>query len=96
MLIEAAERAMAHLHKKELLFGGGVASNSRFQEMGRIMCKEREAKFFCPERSVLVDNGVMIAQLGILMKDHAISHKNLDKLDIKPYERTDEVEVTWR
>ncbi len=96
MLIEASERAMAHLHKKELLFGGGVACNSRFQEMGKIMCEERGAKFFCPDRSVLIDNGAMICWLGVLMNDHAVSHKNLDKLDIKPYERTDDVEVTWR
>jgi len=95
MLIEAAERAMAHLHKKELLFGGGVACNSRFQEMGKIMCKERGAKFFCPTNQFLTDNGAMIAQLGILMKDYAVSPKNLSKLDIKPYERTDEVKVTW-
>jgi len=36
MLVEAAERAMAHTGKKELVLGGGVACNSRLQEMCRI------------------------------------------------------------
>src|SRR3989344_3054032 len=51
MLVEAAERALAHTGKKELVLGGGVACNSRLQEMCKIMCKERGAKFFCPEKS---------------------------------------------
>jgi len=67
MLVESAERAMAHTGKNELLLGGGVACNSRLQEMCRIMCSERGAKFFCPEKSLLVDNGAMIAYLGEIM-----------------------------
>jgi len=46
MLVEAAERALAHTGKEELLLGGGVACNSRLQEMARIMCEERGVKFF--------------------------------------------------
>jgi len=64
MLVETAERALAHTGKKELLLGGGVACNKRLQEMCKIMCKERGAKFFCPENSLLVDNAAMIAFLG--------------------------------
>ncbi|MEJ2267844.1 MAG: KEOPS complex N(6)-L-threonylcarbamoyladenine synthase Kae1 [Nanoarchaeota archaeon] len=69
MLIETAERALAHTGKKELLLGGGVACNSRLQEMCKIMCKERieKTKFFCPGKSLLVDNGAMIAFLGEIM-----------------------------
>ena len=95
MLIEVSERAMAHLHKTELLLGGGVACNKRLQEMCAIMCKERNAKFFCPDNSVLTDNAAMISWMGILQKDQAINWKNVDKVDIKPYERTDDVEVKW-
>ncbi|HPD82159.1 MAG TPA: KEOPS complex N(6)-L-threonylcarbamoyladenine synthase Kae1, partial [Candidatus Pacearchaeota archaeon] len=40
MLVETAERALAHTGKKELLLGGGVACNSRLQEMCKIMCEE--------------------------------------------------------
>ncbi len=98
MLLEVSERAMAHLGKKELLLGGGVACNTRLQEMCKIMCKERGAKFFCPQNQVLVDNAAMIAWTGIIMAEagQKISHEHLKTLDIKPYERTDDVEVKWR
>ncbi|MCK5043989.1 UGMP family protein [Candidatus Pacearchaeota archaeon] len=98
MLVETAERALAHTGKKELLLGGGVACNSRLQEMCKIMCEERGAKFFCPEKSLLVDNGAMIAFLGEILFKNGIkfSHKELDSIDIKPRQRTDDVEVSWK
>jgi N6-L-threonylcarbamoyladenine synthase len=98
MLTEATERALAHTGKKEVLMGGGVACNSRLQEMVRIMCEERGCKFFCPERQFLVDNAGMIGFLGIKMFNVGIFFKpeDLDELDIKPRERTDQVDVTWR
>lgn len=95
MLIESAERAMAHTGKTELVLGGGVGCNARLQEMCRIMCEERGAKFFCPERSLLVDNGAMIAYTGEIMLGAGIK-MNADKVDIAPRERTDDVVVTWR
>jgi len=100
MLIEASERALAHTGKKELLLGGGVACNSRLQEMAKIMCKERKAKFFCPPSSLLVDNGAMIAFLGEIMFKKRIKiisgTKRFKELDIKPKQRTDDVEVKWK
>jgi len=95
MLLEVAERAMAHLGKKELLLGGGVACNKRLQEMAGIMCEERGAKFFCPERQFLVDNAAMIAWLGILMNKSGIQ-TGVEKADFDPNERTDDVLVKWR
>ena len=98
MLVETAERALAHTGKRELLLGGGVACNSRLQEMCKIMCKERGAKYFCPENSLLVDNAAMIAFLGEIMFKSGIKipHRDLDKIDIKPRQRTDEVDVSWK
>ncbi|MBU4069605.1 MAG: tRNA (adenosine(37)-N6)-threonylcarbamoyltransferase complex transferase subunit TsaD [Nanoarchaeota archaeon] len=98
MLVETAERALAHVGKKELLLGGGVACNSRLQEMCRIMCKERGAKLFVPENEFLTDNGAMIAFLGEIMFNSGInfSYKELDKIDIKPRQRTDDVGVSWK
>jgi N6-L-threonylcarbamoyladenine synthase len=121
MLVEAAERALAHTGKKELVLGGGVACNSRLQEMCQKMCADRGAKYFCPERQFLVDNAGMIGYLGIKMYKAGIflSQKrtlengenagpelnqkliifypeDFDKLDIKPRERTDQVEVNWK
>jgi len=99
MLVEAAERALAHTGKKELLLGGGVACNTRLQEMCKIMCKERgDVKFFVPPNSLLVDNGAMIAYLGEIEFNSGIKIKSQDfnKLDINPRERTDDVIVKWR
>jgi len=96
MLVETAERALAHTGKKELLLGGGVACNSRLQEMCKIMCKERGAKFFCPDKSLLVDNSAMIAFLGEIMFKFGIREDKLDKIDIMPRQRTDDVEVSWK
>jgi len=95
MLVESAERALAHTGKKELVLGGGVACNKRLQEMCKIMCKERGAKFFCPDKSLLADNGAMIAFTGELMFNSGIFFKP-EEIDISPRERTDEVNVVWR
>lgn len=125
MLVEISERALAYTGKKELLLAGGVACNSRLQEMCKIMCEERGAKLYYPDKSLLVDNGTMIAYTGEIMldcinkstttpstvpknvnnksklralvnrKSKLIYYPNeLDKVDIKPRQRTDE--VVWR
>lgn len=94
MLVEVSERAMAHTGKSELLLGGGVACNKRLQQMCRIMCNERNAKFFAPPNEVLADNGLMIAWQGMLQRKSAT--KDYSKIDIKPYERTDDVKISWR
>lgn len=96
MLVEAAERALAHTGKKELLLGGGVACNSRLQEMCKIMCEERGVKFFCPPMSLLVDNAAMIGYLGLKMFNAGLGENDFDDIDIAPRERTDDVEVVWR
>lgn len=95
MLIEASERAMAHTGKSELLVGGGVACNTRLQQMCKIMCEERGAKFFCPENQFLVDNAGMIAYLGEIMFNAGIK-ESVEKADFNSRERTDDVEVKWR
>jgi len=98
MLLEASERAMAHLGKSELLLGGGVACNKRLQEMAQIMCRERGAKSFCPPNELLQDNAAMIAFLGEIMflAGIKVQGKGIENLDIKPYERTDDVKISWR
>jgi N6-L-threonylcarbamoyladenine synthase len=96
MLVEASERALAHTGKKELLLGGGVACNTRLQEMCKIMCKERGVKFFCPPRGLLLDNPAMIGYLGFKMFKKGLGNKDYDKIDIFPRQRTDEVSVTWK
>jgi N6-L-threonylcarbamoyladenine synthase len=89
MLLEVAERAMAHTGKKELLLGGGVACNTRLQEMAKIMCKERKAKCYIPQNSLMLDNGAMIAVSGLV---HYNKNKK-EKFETRPYERTDDVKI---
>jgi N6-L-threonylcarbamoyladenine synthase len=98
MLVETAERALAHTGKKELLLGGGVACNKRLQEMCRIMCVERRAKLFVPSKDLLTDNGAMIAFLGEIMfnKGIKVSENKIEELGIKPRQRTDDIDVKWR
>ena len=85
MLAEAAERAMAHADKKELLLVGGVGANSRFGEMLDVMCKEREARFYKVPAELAKDNGAMIAWEGYIRR------KESGDIGIKPHWRIDEV-----
>ena len=100
MLVEISERALAHTGKKELLLGGGVGCNKRLQKMCEIMCTARKdgTKFFVPENQFLVDNGAMIAFLGEIMFNSGIKFLGFQaqELEIKPKQRTDEIEISWR
>lgn len=95
MICEVTERALAHCQKKQVVLGGGVACNKRLQEMITIMCEERGAKAFFIENQYYVDNAAMIAWLGILEYTHG-KETPLNECTIKPYIRTDDVEVHWR
>jgi N6-L-threonylcarbamoyladenine synthase len=95
MLTEVTERAMAHTEKQEVLLGGGVASNKRLRGMVQTMAKDRGAHFFVPSRDVCIDNGAMIAWLGLLMY-HSGCRMRIDDSLINQRFRTDMVEVTWR
>ena len=95
MLLEVSERAMAHCGKKELLLGGGVACNIRLQEMANTMCEERGAKCFVPANEFLVDNGAQIAWQGVLEYKSG-KRMSIEEAVIKPYLRTDEVDVNWK
>ncbi len=95
MLIEVAERAMAHTGKKELLLGGGVACNKRLQEMAKMMCEERGARCYILENQFNVDNAAMIAWLGYVQHESGMKTK-IEDAHILPYERTDDVKVIWR
>jgi universal protein Kae1 len=96
MMIEVAERAMAHCNKNELLLGGGVACNKRLQEMAKLMCQSRNSKAYILPNELNVDNGVMIAWLGYLMFKAKNKGLNISKAGINPYTRTDEEKVYWK
>ncbi len=94
MLTEVTERALAHLKKDEVLLAGGVARNRRLQEMVREMAEQRGAKMYVPPGEYCVDNGAMIAYLGLLYLKHGYSMKIEETQVIQKF-RTDAMEVPW-
>jgi N6-L-threonylcarbamoyladenine synthase len=95
MLVEVTERAMAHLAKSEVLLGGGVARNSRLQEMVKVMAEERCASSFVPPPDLCSDNGAMIAWTGLLMHQAGV-RTPIEETVIMQRLRTDEFDITWR
>jgi len=94
MLVEATERAVALSKKDEVIVCGGVAQNKRLQEMLRIMCTEREARFAVAPNEFNADNGAMIAYTGMLHLKAGDVIKP-EKAKIKQRFRVDEVELRW-
>jgi len=94
-LTEVTERAMAHTDKYEVLLGGGVAANKRLRNMVNTMASAREACFFVPSKDLCVDNGAMIAWLGLLMYNSGL-RMSIEETVIDQYFRTDMVDVSWR
>ena len=94
MLTEVTERAMAHTGKNEVLVTGGVAANSRFKEMLRIMARERGAKFYTVPKEYSGDNGTMIAWVGALMLKSGIK-QSVSESRVEQKFRTDEIDVPW-
>ncbi|KXN89911.1 putative tRNA threonylcarbamoyladenosine biosynthesis protein KAE1 [Leucoagaricus sp. SymC.cos] len=95
MLVEITERAMAHIGSKEVLIVGGVGCNERLQEMMGIMARERDGQVFATDERFCIDNGIMIAQAGLLA--YRIGHTTpLAKTSCTQRFRTDQVHVAWR
>jgi len=94
-LTEVTERAMAHTEKDEVLLGGGVAANNRLRDMVQTMASERNASFFVPSKDLCIDNGAMIAWLGVLMYNSGERMRVEDSIIDQRF-RTDMVDVTWR
>jgi N6-L-threonylcarbamoyladenine synthase/protein kinase Bud32 len=94
MVVEVAERALAHTGKTEVLLAGGVGANTRLREMLNDMCEARGARFYVPEKRFMGDNGTMIAYTGLLMylSGNILS---LEESRVNPSFRTDDVNVTW-
>ncbi|THV04830.1 O-sialoglyco protein endopeptidase [Dendrothele bispora CBS 962.96] len=95
MLVEITERAMAHIGSKEVLIVGGVGCNERLQEMMGVMAQERNAKVFATDERFCIDNGIMIAQAGLLSYRMGFQTP-LAKSSCTQRFRTDQVHVSWR
>ena len=95
MLVEVTERALAHTRKKEVLVCGGVAANKRLKEMLNEMAISHNAIFKGLNADLALDNGVMIAWLGILMYNSGFKTKFEDTI-IDQHFRPEDVPVTWK
>jgi len=95
MLVEITERAMAHIGSKEVLIVGGVGCNERLQEMMRIMAEERGGTVFATDERFCIDNGIMIAQAGLL--SFRMGYKtSVNQSTCTQRYRTDQARVSWR
>ncbi|KAF8140150.1 peptidase M22 glycoprotease [Boletus edulis] len=92
---QITERAMAHVGSNEVLIVGGVGCNRRLQQMMRTMAKERDARLFATDERSCIDNGIMIAQAGLL--SYRMGYQTpLSESTCTQRFRTDEVLVSWR
>lgn len=95
MLVEITERAMAHVGSKEVLIVGGVGCNERLQEMMAIMARDRGGSVFATDERFCIDNGIMIAQAGMLSYKMGLTTPLKETACTQRF-RTDEVWVKWR
>ncbi|KAE8145860.1 tRNA N6-adenosine threonylcarbamoyltransferase [Aspergillus avenaceus] len=95
MLVEITERAMAHVGSKEVLIVGGVGCNERLQEMMGIMARDRGGSVHATDERFCIDNGIMIAQAGLLAYATGFRTPLKDSACTQRF-RTDDVFVKWR
>ena len=96
ILVEATERALTQLAKRELGITGGVASNNRLYKMMREMAEEHGVEIGRLERKYNSDNGVQIAVVGMLYLKSKYQPTPIDKAIIRQRIRVEEVEIPWR
>ncbi|SCU86067.1 LADA_0D12046g1_1 [Lachancea dasiensis] len=97
MLVEITERAMAHVNSNQVLIVGGVGCNVRLQEMMASMCRDRSnGQVHATDERFCIDNGVMIAQAGLLQFRMGNIVKDMSETVVTQKFRTDEVYVAWR
>ena len=95
MLVEITERAMAHVGSNQVLIVGGVGCNERVQEMMGLMAAERGGSVYATDERFCIDNGIMIAQAGLLAYKTGFETPLKDTTCTQRF-RTDEVHVAWR
>ncbi len=95
MLVEVAERAMAHTGKAELTLTGGVARSEVLSGKLRVMAEERGAVYRPVEPRYAGDNGAMIAYTGALALGEGVTLP-VEESVIRPLWRIDRVDIPWR
>ncbi|BFZ59792.1 putative tRNA threonylcarbamoyladenosine biosynthesis protein kae1 [Saitoella coloradoensis] len=97
MLTEITERALSHTSSTSVLIVGGVGCNLRLQEMMGEMARARGAEVFATDERFCIDNGIMIAQAGLLeWRGWGEEGAGVEGSGVTQRFRTDEVLVKWR
>lgn len=96
MIAEAAERALVHTGKTSIVTAGGVAANSRFNQMMVSVAQEHGAAFFAVPLRMAGDNGAMIASVAMEMAVSGAKPVDPEELLPKPKLRINDTEVGWR
>ncbi|KAM0721064.1 hypothetical protein Q7P37_003350 [Cladosporium fusiforme] len=95
MLVEITERAMAHVGANQVLIVGGVGCNERLQQMMGMMASERGGSVFATDERFCIDNGIMIAQAGLLAWRMGFKTALEESTTTQRF-RTDEPLINWR
>ena len=94
-LCEVTERALAFTEHDEVLLTGGVAANTRLQEMLTEMCRSRGSTFRVIPRQFSGDCGAQIAWVGLLSYLHGM-RLDISKSIVRQSWRLDRVDILWR
>lgn len=95
MLLEATERALALSGKREILIVGGVAASGSLRNKFEALGKDWGVEIKVVPSEFSGDNGAMIAYAGMLEAKAGIT-VDVDKSQVRPRWRVDEVEAKWR
>lgn len=95
MLAEAVERSLAHTEKGEILLVGGVASNSVLRKKLKIVAEEHSASFRAVDPKFAGDCGAQISWAGMLAFGCQLFIE-IERSQVKPRWRLDEVDIPWR
>ena len=95
MLTEVVERSLAFLDKNEILLTGGVAANSRLQQMLEEMCAPRDVTLLTIPLKFSGDCGAQIAWTGLLAYKAGVNVA-LDDSAVRQSWRIDQVDTKWR
>ncbi len=96
MIAEAAERALVHTRKSSIISAGGVAANSRLNEMLKYVAEDHGIPFFATPIRMAGDNGAMIAAVAMEMDLGGIRSEDPQSLMPTPKLRINDTEVNWR
>lgn len=96
ILVEATERALVQLGKREIGVTGGVAANNYLFDMIKKMAEQHGVHVARLENRYNADNPVQIAVVGLLYAKSSYPPTPPENAFVKQRYRIEEVDVPWR